>query len=120
MKKFIFMFFLFLSFFNSGCLLKSSENQIPITPSPFNSCSTIYVLSNCKECSGIIIINDFNTGIYLAPWGGTFLNIPGINCGDLVRVNILNKADILSHTEARTAIAPQTIFQFDWFKYEKN
>lgn len=120
MKKNIFaiMLITFSCLFLASCSFTHTATQPTMAPYNENFCTKLYIVSNCKHCSGNIIINDRNTGIYLQPWGGTFVTVtsPEIHCGDVVRVNLLNESDVLSHTEARTAIAPQTIIQFDWFK----
>lgn len=114
--KFTFVFFLF-PFLVSGCIIVYPVTQsTPSTsPSPLSFCASFYVVSNCQECTGSILINGKNTGIYLASWGGTFVNDSSIKCGEIVLVNLMNKYGVISHTEARTATYPQTIIQFDWF-----
>lgn len=119
MKKFvlILILLLFLCCFLTGCLFQKPGSEPIIAPVLGPSCSMFYIVSNSKSCTGEIIINDKNTGVYLQPWGGTYLNDPFINCGDVVRVNLLNHSSgILSHTEVKLATSTPIIIQFDWFK----
>lgn len=118
MKKIvlILILLLFLCFFLTGCLFQRPGSEAAVTPVPRPSCSTLYIVSNCKSCTGEIIINDRNTGVYLQPWGGTYLNDPYINCGEVVRVNLMNHSGGLSHTEVKIATSIPIIIQFDWFK----
>jgi hypothetical protein len=118
MKKvvIIFILFIFFCYFLTGCLFQRPGSESTITPVPGPSCSLLYIVSNCKSCTGEIIINDRNTGVFLQPWGGTYLNEPLINCSDVVRVNLLNHSGVLSHTEVKLATSTPIIIQFDWFK----
>ncbi len=106
-------FSMLTSFVLAGC--GTPQSTIP-TYQPSEMCSTLYVVSNCKDCSGYILINRRNTGVYLAPWKSVSLTIPEITCGEVVRVQLLNAAGLLSHTEVRTATFNRIMtVQFDWF-----
>jgi|GEM_PF-3967811 len=99
----------------SGCVWVGPSPTPRPSPSPDTACGRIYVQSNCKACSGEIYVNDVNTGKVLHPFGATLLMVHGIQCGDIVRVYLINAAGEKSHTEVATATSPQTIFTFNWF-----
>ncbi len=64
----------------AGC----APSQQPIqTIQPPAQCNTVYVVSNCFDCTGTIFVNGLGTGVFLAPWGAATVTVPNLQCGHL-------------------------------------
>lgn len=118
MKQWLTLSLVVLVFFVlSGCIWPTpspSPGPGP-SPAPGVKCGRVYVQSNNYDSQGYIVINDVNTGVKLYPWGAALVEVDFLQCGDIVRVNLINEAGAKSHTQVTTASSPQAIVTFNWF-----
>ena len=95
----------------AGC----APSQQPIqTIQPPAQCNTVYVVSNCFDCTGTIFVNGLGTGVFLAPWGAATVTVPNLQCGQIVSVYLQHPLGIVSHSVTTNATSPQTVITFDW------
>jgi hypothetical protein len=96
----------------AGCA--SSPTPVP-TYVPPAQCNSVYVVSNDFWAYGSIYINGMGTGEYLPAYGAVTVNVPNLQCGQVVTVYLIDQAGWVSHNEVVTATSPQTIVRFDYF-----
>lgn len=89
----------------------------PVGPTyvPPAMCNSVYVVSNSGWVYGSIYINGMGTGEYLPAYGAVTVNVPNLQCGQVVSVYLVDQAGWVSHNEVVTATSPQTIVRFDWW-----
>lgn len=98
-----------------GALELPTQPPVQPTSQPPAMCNSVYVVSNCSICGGTVFVNGLGTGAILLPWGGTFVTVPNLQCGQVVSVFLQSPAGWVSHSINATATSPQTVVSFDWF-----
>lgn len=114
MRKNIFAVFLVISVFALIMAVGCAPSQPPVqTIQPPAQCNMVYVVSNCFDCTGTIFVNGLGTGVFLAPWGAATVNVPNLQCGQIVSVYLQTPWGVVSRIISANATSPQTIITFD-------
>ena len=97
----------------AGCAPSQPGPGPTYVPPP--QCNSVYVVSNSAWAYGSVYINGMGTGQYLPAYGAVTINVPNLQCGQVVTVYLVDQAGWVSHNEVANATSPQTIIRFDWF-----